>query len=48
MTATIEDIGWQVIDPDGNIVDSGPISVAHMTSEMLQGLQEIIDSQKVI
>jgi len=23
------EIGWQVIDPDGNVVQSGPISKAH-------------------
>ena len=42
-----EEIGWRILDPDGNVVDSGPVTTAHMTSEMLQGLQEIIDAQKV-
>ena len=27
------DIGWRVIDRDGNVVDSGPVTVAEMTGE---------------
>lgn len=31
-------IGWQVIDPDGNVVDSGPIVHAEMTAEIAEML----------
>ena len=34
---TVE-LGWQVTDPDGNVVASGPISVAEMTAELKQQL----------
>lgn len=27
-TATAEPIGWVVTDPDGNVVDSGPLTEA--------------------
>lgn len=33
-----EPIGWQVVDPDGNVVDSGPISFAEMTSDLAESL----------
>ena len=41
-----EPIGWQVVDPDGNVVDSGGISFAHLTGESLQGLQDFINAQQ--
>lgn len=31
-------IGWQVTDPDGNVIASGPISIAELTTEMVQAL----------
>lgn len=31
-----EQIGWQVLDPDGNVVDSGPLIVLEMVAEMGQ------------
>lgn len=33
-----EPIGWQVLDPDGNVVDSGPVTFAELTSEAAQQL----------
>lgn len=33
-----EPIGWQVVDADGNVVDSGPVTFAEMTSEMAEQL----------
>lgn len=33
-----EDIGWQVLDPEGNVVEAGPVSVAELTSDALQQL----------
>jgi hypothetical protein len=29
----VHQVGWQVFDPDGNVVDSGPIVIAEMTGE---------------
>jgi hypothetical protein len=29
-----EPVGWRVIDPDGNVVDSGPGMVLEMVTEM--------------
>ena len=39
------DIGWQVVDPEGNVVDCGPISEARLTSEAIQkyGLTPVED-----
>ena len=34
------EIGWQVVDPDGNVVDSGPISFAELTSDVLEQLNQ--------
>lgn len=34
----IHDIGWQVLDPDGNVIDQGPIVVAEMAGEMAEQL----------
>jgi hypothetical protein len=30
------ELGWRIVDPDGNIVDSGPITIAEMTSELAE------------
>jgi hypothetical protein len=39
------DIGWQVLDPEGNVVDCGPMSEAHLTAEAIQkyGLTPVED-----
>ena len=29
------ELGWQVIDPDGKVVASGPITLAEMSGELL-------------
>lgn len=34
----VHDIGWQVLDPDGNVVASGPIVIAEMTGELIETL----------
>ena len=34
-----EPIGWQVLDPDGNIVEQGTISFAEMTGELLEMIE---------
>ena len=36
-----EPIGWQVIDADGNVVQSGPVSFAELTSDTL----ELLDTE---
>lgn len=28
------EIGWRVLDPDGNVVASGPVTVAEMAAEI--------------
>lgn len=33
-----EPIGWQVLDSDGNVVESGPVSFAELTSDVLESL----------
>jgi hypothetical protein len=30
------EIGWTVTDPDGNVVASGPVTVAEMSGEIAQ------------
>lgn len=35
-----EPIGWQVITPDGEVVDSGPVSFAELTSEVLEQINQ--------
>lgn len=30
-----EPVGWQVLDPDGNVVASGPVSYAELSAEAL-------------
>ena len=32
------EIGWQVVDPDGNVVASGPVTIAQMTAELMEAL----------
>lgn len=32
------ELGWQIVDPDGNVVASGPVTIAEMTSELLEQL----------
>lgn len=29
-----EPVGWQVLDPDGNVVASGPVTELEMSAEM--------------
>lgn len=36
--AETAEIGWTITDPDGNVVASGPITVAEMTAELTQAL----------
>lgn len=31
-------IGWQVVDRDGNVIDSGPVTVAEMAGELMEML----------
>ena len=31
-----EPIGWQIIDADGTIVDSGPVVIAEMSSDIAE------------
>lgn len=33
-----EPVGWQVLDPDGNVVASGPVTVLEMTTALAEGL----------
>lgn len=33
-----EPIGWRVIDADGNVVDSGPVSFAELSSDVIESL----------
>lgn len=32
------EIGWRVLDPDGNVVASGPATVAEMAGEIAEAL----------
>jgi hypothetical protein len=32
------EVGWRIVDPDGNVVASGPLSAAHLTGEVLEQL----------
>jgi hypothetical protein len=36
MALPLTEIGWQVVDPNGNVVDSGPLTIAYMTSELVE------------
>lgn len=38
--ASGEPIGWQVLDPDGNVVASGPVSFAELTSDALEHINQ--------
>lgn len=29
-----EGLGWRVLDPQGNVVDAGPVMVMNLTSQM--------------
>jgi hypothetical protein len=33
-------VGWQVLDPDGNVVDSGPVTEAKATAWVAEMLAE--------
>jgi len=35
-----EEIGWQVLDADGNVVASGPVSFAELTSDILENIPQ--------
>jgi hypothetical protein len=35
-----EPIGWQVLDADGNVVQSGPVSFAELTSDVLEQINQ--------
>ena len=35
-----QEIGWQVVDPDGNVVSSGTLTRAEMTSELIQKIAQ--------
>jgi hypothetical protein len=39
---TEPEIGWRVLDPDGNVVASGPVTELEMTAE-LSGVTEAGD-----
>ena len=34
------DLGWQVLDPDGNVVASGPVVIAEMADEFKQQIAD--------
>jgi hypothetical protein len=36
MSEPLPEIGWQVIDAAGNIVDSGPITIAEFVGDVSQ------------
>lgn len=36
----VEAIGWYVIDPDGNVIDSGPVLQLEAVSESTDAEQE--------
>jgi len=31
-----EPIGWQILDPEGNVVDSGPVTFAYLTTDVAE------------
>ena len=45
MTST-PDVGWVVRDPDGNIIDSGPVVVAQAAGELADALKALGHTQK--
>jgi hypothetical protein len=38
LTAETVQIGWQVVDPDGNVIQSGPVVIAEMSGELAEML----------
>jgi hypothetical protein len=42
MTEPAPEIGWKILDPDGNVVDSGGVSIAHLTADTVEALQEFV------
>lgn len=34
MSEPVEPMGWQVLDPDGNVIDSGPLTVMYMAADL--------------
>jgi hypothetical protein len=36
MSEPLSEIGWQIIDPAGNVVDSGPITIAEFVGDVSQ------------
>jgi hypothetical protein len=34
MSEPAPEIGWRVLDPEGNVVASGPVTVAEMAAEI--------------
>lgn len=35
-----DQIGWQVLDPEGNVVDSGGVTFAEMTSDFIERINQ--------
>jgi len=35
-----EEIGWQVLDPDGNVIQSGGVSFAELSSDILENIPQ--------
>lgn len=40
----VHQIGWEVLDPDGNRVDCGPIVIAEMAGETVELLNALEDN----
>jgi hypothetical protein len=36
--AETQTVGWQVVDPEGNVVQSGDVVIAKMTDELAEAL----------
>lgn len=43
MTTEDEPVGWRVIDPDGNVVDSGPLTELEMAATMGEETTDVGD-----
>jgi hypothetical protein len=43
MSEPTTDIGWQIVDAAGNIVDSGPVTFAEITSELIDELNPTLE-----
>ncbi len=39
-------VGWQVLDPDGNVVDSGGVSKGHMVGKLAQMVEQLPDEEE--